>query len=82
MMRIGSYELPEAWHQIVGETFDDGRVHVKEDTNDDEDRGYPTRYARWDYVLPSVESFHSKAGKSRVGISGVRVTVVLDGEEI
>lgn len=51
-------------------------------TNDDQDRGYPNDDAGWAMDFDTVEQALKHTGTSRVGISGVRVTVTLDGEKI
>lgn len=76
---------PVAWHNISIITCSeaDAAVVVTEETNDDNDDGYPDGHVtRWDYTARTVEDALKRAGKCRVGISGVIVTVTLDGKEI
>jgi hypothetical protein len=63
-------------------TTPDGAV-VNCITNDDDDDGYPDgRWVAWEEEYPSVEKALAIKGKCRIGISGVIVTVTLDGKEI
>ena len=73
---------PRALHTIDGTTDADGRIVVDEWTNDDEDRGYPNKEDLWTWTAQDRDEFDRRAGKSRIGASGVRVIVTLDGEEI
>lgn len=58
-------------------------VLVKVETNDDNDDGYPDgAWTYWSMRYPSVDQALKGCGKCRVGISGVIVTVTLDGKEI
>ncbi len=69
---------PLAWQTYEILTTDEGAV-VYTDTNDNYDLGYPGSYAHWEMHFRSVEAALRHTGKSRVGVSGVRVTVTLDG---
>ena len=75
-------EGPEALqtHDIV--TLDKGRAAVRSWTNDDRDLGSPNVEASWEFETDTVEQALQITGTSRIGISGVRVTVTLDGERI
>jgi hypothetical protein len=53
------------------------------ETNDDDDDGYPDgAWEQWEEQYPSVEKALDVKGKCHVGISGVIVTVLLDGKEV
>lgn len=57
-------------------------MRVIEETNDDNDDGYPDgAWVRWESEM-DVERAKKYAGPCRVGTSGVIVTVTLDGEEV
>jgi hypothetical protein len=74
----------EAWqtYEIFSED-EFGKIRVLAMTNDDDDDGYPDgTIERWWMEFSTVEQALKHCGKSRVGISGVRVTVFLDGREI
>jgi hypothetical protein len=78
------WALPDyAWQ--VYEVFSEdvhGKVRVLVSTNDDDDDGIPDgKVEQWSMEFPSVEAALEHCGRSRVGISGVRVTVLLDGSE-
>lgn len=57
-------------------------------TNDDEDTGYPSRSSQWSVTFSDspegkgLDKAKAYAGVSRIGVSGVRVIVTLDGEVI
>jgi len=60
-----------------------GMVLVVSETNDDNDDGYPDgRWDTWSLEFPTLESALKHTGICRVGISGVIVTVSVDGKEI
>ena len=85
--RIQAGESPlVAWHNITVLTCvdsGDAVVTVIESTNDDNDDGYPDgEITRWDYTDSSLDRVLARVGKCRVGVSGVIVTVTLDGKEI
>lgn len=65
-----------------GHTMSNGRIRVDCWTNDNYDKGYPSGDAGWTVTVPNRESFNRHCGKSRTGISGIKVTVTLDGEEV
>lgn len=71
-----------AYHIIEGWTRPDGTVRVCQETNDDEDRGYPTTWEQWETVVKDAEAFKKRFGVSRIGISGVEVTVRLDDKKL
>lgn len=72
------------YHLITGGvSFDDQSVRIECETNDDDDDGYPDgEIERWTMTFPTVDAALAYAGKCRVGVSGVIVTVTLDGEEV
>jgi|SRR5262245_7606648 len=56
---------------------------VYEETNDNNDDGYADgAWVSWENKFSTVEKALKHAGRCRVGISGVIVTVVHDGEEV
>ncbi len=70
-----------AWHEY--DIWEEGdRVRVYESTNDNLDRGYPTEHAAWYCDFKDVESALKHTGRSRFGVSGIEVTVRLNGEKI
>jgi|GEM_PF-4941853 len=60
----------------------DGSYLVEEWTNDDEDHGYPNEEASWYAVYPTLKATIKHCGVSRIGVSGVQVTVSLNGKRI
>ncbi len=83
-MFLDSYEVEEefgAYHNVTVERFEDGSALVRTDTNDNLDQGYPNECASWEHLWPSVELALKHVGFSRVGASGVRVRVYVDGVE-
>jgi hypothetical protein len=61
----------------------DGSAVVHCETNDDDDDGVPDgSWENWDMEFPTVKKALKHCGKCRIGISGVIVTVTLDGEEV
>lgn len=76
-------EEPEVWHDDDVELHDDGTATIHTATNDNDDDGWPdpagteswsTRWRSWESALRHV-------GKSRVGMTGIRVTVRVNGRE-
>jgi len=58
-------------------------VLVSEETNDNNDDGIADgRWDAWSVEYPTLIQALDRCGKCRVGISGVIVTVTLDGEEV
>lgn len=58
-------------------------VIVYATTNDDNDDGYPDgNWENWEMQFHNLESALRFTGKCRVGISGVIVTVTLNGKEL
>ena len=71
-----------ALHRISISQTEDG-WRVDERTNDNDDDGYPDgEWVSWTNCVLSKETALKHAGVCRVGISGVIVTVFLDGKEI
>lgn len=67
-------------HDIV-DYGDDGAM-VFTWTNDDRDLGVPSEIASWSRKFESAEQALQYTGKSRRGVSGVKVVVTLDGKEV
>jgi hypothetical protein len=83
--RIAAGEVgPVALHRISGVSIPCAPgVTAFNETNDDDDDGYPDgTWERWADHFKSVADFKRHAGVCRVGVSGVIVTVTLDGEEV
>lgn len=71
------------FHRMAIRTLPSGRVEIHHETNDDNDDGYDDGYlVEWTNNVADVETALRITGKSRTGISGVRVTVSLDGVEV
>lgn len=67
---------------ITGEFTADGSTLVKEMTNDNNDDGYPDgEWEIWSSVFTNEDTALAYAGFCRVGVSGVIVTVTVDGKE-
>ncbi len=60
-------------------TLEDGSATAQAWTNDNRDRGHETEEATWDLRFPSLEAALRQCGRSRVGCSGIVVTVRVDG---
>jgi hypothetical protein len=74
---------PMAWHEMYAMTLPDGRVQVRNVTNDDNDDGWPDGVVtRWTSTYDDRETMLRVCGRSRHGVSGVVVRVFLDGDEI
>lgn len=74
-----------AWqhYHIITCVEDDAVVRVECETNDDDDDGYPDgEITRWTETFNTLDAALRNKGKCRVGVSGVIVTVTLDGEEV
>src|SRR5262245_19408553 len=75
--------LPPAVQRITGTSAPYGGVFASYETNDSDDDGWPDgEWESWTDFFPSVQNFKKNAGICRVGVSGVIVTVILDGEEL
>lgn len=52
-------------------------------TNDNNDDGYPDGTTEeWETSFKTRADFDRRVGRNRTGISGIKVIVVLDGEEL
>jgi hypothetical protein len=72
-----------AWSRYDLQTMPGGSIAGRCQTNDDGDTGYAGQYAEWEVKYKDkVSMLKALSGGSHVGISGVRVEVTLDGEEI
>lgn len=70
----------KAFHRIDITSHDDGSATAWCITNDNDDDGYPDgTTAEWRIEHASVADALRHHGKCRVGISGIVVTVLLDG---
>lgn len=66
-----------------GITGDNGRVTVLAITNDNNDDGVVDGTTEeWTLEFENVAAFRKFCGKCRVGISGIRVFVLLDGKQV
>lgn len=75
-----AYEVSGAWHKIAIQGNENGAV-AYHSTNDDEDRGYPSKYANWKVEYKSLAAAMEREGKSRHGI-GCEVTVTVNGKKV
>ena len=75
---------PAAIQRYFITTNPDGiSVNCMCETNDDDDDGYPDgHWEQWNEPYRDVEQALKVKGVCRVGISGVIVTVMVDGKEI
>ena len=73
----------DAWQHYSVSTLADGCALVLVKTNDDNDDGYDDgRVVEWKASFPSLKAALHYTGKSRLGISGIRVHVTVDGERV
>lgn len=63
-------------------TLDGGAIVGECTTNDPEDRGRPHGFDSWPVRCKTREEFDRRVGRSRVGINGCEVTVMLDGVKL
>lgn len=63
-------------------TQDDGSIRGTVWTNDNLDHGVPSEIAEWNVTYADRAAMDRGAGRSRTGISGVKVIVILDGQRI
>ena len=74
-----------AFHDIYVESLGEGAALVRHTTNDDNDDGYDDgEVTTWELDWPGPDGLAKalkQAGTSRVGISGVVVSVYVDGEK-
>ena len=63
-----------------------GSVRISYTTNDDNDDGYPDgKWVSWEEEYSDPQASHdavARLGVCRIGVSGVIVTVIVDGMEI
>jgi hypothetical protein len=69
------------WHRMEIDDCGD-YILVSESTNDNLDTGYPSQCSSWANQYPNIEAALKHTGKSRIGCSGIRVEVFLNGEQI
>jgi hypothetical protein len=82
-MEAGEYELGGIAIHRYTITSGVGSVLVFNETNDNNDDGYPDgRWDTWTEEFTTVEKALKHTGKCHVGISGVICTVILDGKEV
>lgn len=72
--------MSSPWLRYDAATMDDGSIVVDASTNDNRDRGYDSEDAFWQLRFDNRAAFDRQIGRSRTGISGIQVTVMLDGE--
>ncbi len=72
---------PSAYQHIMVELFDDGSALVRTETNDNLDQGYPNQTASWEHQWPDAKLALKHVGFSRIGVSGIRVRVYVNGVE-
>jgi len=60
----------------------DGSISGTTETNDNEDRGYPSEYARWAVTFRNYDDMKRITGLSHIGCIGCVVTVHLDGKKV
>jgi len=72
----------DAWSRTVLHTNQDGTITGYTITNDNLDRGYANETASWPEYYPSLEALLKRypRGGDYCGISGIHVTIELDGE--
>jgi len=74
--------MDEAVQTYTLHTDGNGRVKGRCWTNDDEDLGQPSTTAQWPVSYANREQAIKITGGTHFGISGVKVTVMLDGQLI
>lgn len=75
--------MADAYHNIHITTQPNGTAWVQHLTNDDDDDGYDDgRETTWPEEYNTVQMALDRLGVSRTGISGIRVTVWLDGKKV
>jgi hypothetical protein len=63
--------------------WQNGAVMVEASTNDADDRGHPSRHDAWQLgPFETPEAAFKITGKTRVGVSGMRVTVTFEGNQV
>ncbi len=76
------YPEHEVFHKYTLTTLPDGRIDGTYETNDDEDRGYPSAHAVGVVGYRDYAQMKAHTGLSHTGANGCKVTVILDGEEV
>lgn len=75
--------MNRAFHRVEIYSRPDGSAVAECQTNDDDDDGVPDgRTAEWTLEHKTIEQALKQHGKCRVGISGIVVTVCLDGNRV
>ena len=75
--------MARAFHNIHIQTLSDGRAEVRHHTNDDDDDGYDDgKDTLWMETCPTVQQALDRHGVSHTGLSGIRVSVWLDGKKL
>ena len=71
-----------AWTHTELRTNPDGSITGITTTNDNLDRGYPTEFASWPERFANIEALAQRYPRRGewTGISGIEVTITLDGE--
>ncbi len=73
---------PAAWAAYDCTLLPDGTIHVACQTNDDRDLGYPSGESWYTLTHASLTAARRARGVCRVGVSGIIVTVTLDGQRV
>jgi hypothetical protein len=73
---------PRVYHDIAIESDGVGGAFVHHDTNDDDDDGVIDAGARWTDHWKEYDRAVKAMGGSRVGVSGVQVSVYVDGQKV
>ena len=82
MLKVGEFHLVAIQRYKIT-SLPDGSAVVYVETNDDNDDGIPDgKWEDWRLEFPTVKKAKKHCGKCRIGVSGVIVSVELDGEEI
>ena len=87
-------DIPDTLHDDIPEieqaayqtytlyTGDDGSITGTAFTNDNNDWGTPNESASWEVRYRDRADMEKQTGKTHVGVSGVRVEVILDGVRV
>ncbi len=75
-------DTTKAYQNYYLSTESDGSISGRCETNDNLDQGAPNEFAEWEVRFRNHQEMVSHTGLSHVGISGVAVTVYLDGERL
>jgi hypothetical protein len=83
LLAAGEFTGEIAVHRIDVISFGEVATIVTEQTNDDNDDGYPDgEWKTWNNTFDTPEQAMKYAGVCRVGVSGVVVTVTFNGKEV